>query len=146
MLPDVLPWREGSLWAVSDDCLQTGHLSPPSLPSCVSTVKMWLDYLLSGTRRFYLFSLSPARPPYRLYLSSPLSPPWDLRECRLVRRRSVFNRAGYTHKIANVLDVLRLEFTREVNRAAKRFVVQGVLNPVFIHHESMHVAYCIQVD
>ena len=85
MLPDVLPWREGSLLAVCD-CLQTGRLSPPSLPSCVSTVKMWLDYLLSGTRRFYLFSLNPARPPYRLYLSSPLSPPWDLRECRLVCR------------------------------------------------------------
>ena len=32
---------------------------------------MWLDYLLSGTRRFYLFSLNSARPPYRLYLSPP---------------------------------------------------------------------------
>ena len=41
----------------------------------------------------------PARPPYRLYLSSPLSPPWDLRECRLVCRRSVFNRAGYTRPL-----------------------------------------------
>ena len=43
-------------------------------------VEVWLDYLRSSTRRFYIFSLSPARPPYCLYLSPP-SPSWDLREC-----------------------------------------------------------------
>ena len=64
--------RQGPSGLFADDCQQPGLFSPPSLPSCVSTVKMWLDYLLSGTRRFYLFSLESTRPPYRLYLSPPL--------------------------------------------------------------------------
>ena len=42
-------------------------------PSCVSTVKQWLDDFHIGTRRFYLFGLITGRAPERLYLSlSPL--------------------------------------------------------------------------
>ena len=48
-------------------------LASPFLPSCVSTVKQWLDDFHIGTRRFYLFGLSTGRAPERLYLSlSPL--------------------------------------------------------------------------
>ena len=49
------------------------RLASPFLPSCVSTVKQWLDDFLIGTRRFYLFGLITGRAPERLYLSlSPL--------------------------------------------------------------------------
>ena len=57
--------------AVVDIAMELFATHVATLQNRLSTVKMWLDYLLSGTRRFYLLSLSPARPPYRLYLSPP---------------------------------------------------------------------------
>ena len=55
----------------------------PFLSSCVSTVKMWLDDVIHGTRRFYLFSL--ARVPTAVS-PSPVSliAPRNLMKCRYV--------------------------------------------------------------
>ena len=58
--------------ALPDDA-NRASLCSPSLPSCVSKVKKWLDTIIYGTRRFDLFGLGTDSPPNRLYLSPPLS-------------------------------------------------------------------------
>ena len=84
------------------DDANRASLCSPSLPSCVSMVKKWLDYMRTGTRRFYLFGLITVRSPNRLYLSPPLSALGLERVSSSVPVRWLFKRAGYTHTSSNV--------------------------------------------